>query len=244
VERHIRLDGCFNFRDLGGYPAAGGGSVRWRTLFRSDAIHHLSVSEAAHLHDEIGLVTFIDLRTEREAAAGGKGSFERYTIHSFPLIEQLSAGDRNIVRERRDRSPDATARGYLEMLRKAGARIADALSLLTGEGGVPAVFYCAAGKDRTGVFAAAVLGALGVPDDTIVEDYLLTSQGIEAIIERLARSEVYASGIEGEPMEVFHPRADTMRMVLSEVSREFGSMAGYVGSLGVDVEHLRETLLE
>ncbi|HUC26525.1 MAG TPA: tyrosine-protein phosphatase, partial [Streptosporangiaceae bacterium] len=39
--RHIELAGVLNLRDLGNYPVAGGGSVRWRALLRSDALHQL-----------------------------------------------------------------------------------------------------------------------------------------------------------------------------------------------------------
>jgi protein-tyrosine phosphatase len=38
------------------------------------------------------------------------------------------------------------------------------------------VIHCTAGKDRTGFACALILHALGVPDDVIAEDYLLTNR--------------------------------------------------------------------
>src|SRR5262249_4765449 len=149
--------------------------VRWRRLYRSDALHHLSQAEAERLHTEMGIVTLIDLRTEREIDAGSSSGLHRQEILKFPLVERLSTDDRNVSRETRDRSSIAVSAGYLAMLMTAGDKIAAALDVLSDPDATPAVFYCAAGKDRTGVFAACVLGALGVSDDAIVDDYVLTS---------------------------------------------------------------------
>ena len=65
LQREIPLDGCFNFRDLGGFATAEGRSVRWRTLFRSDGLHRLSNADLAHLR-RLGIATVIDLRTDEE----------------------------------------------------------------------------------------------------------------------------------------------------------------------------------
>lgn len=66
--RRIDLRGCFNFRDVGGYRAADGLCTRWRSLFRSDGLHHLTPAD----HNEVtalGLASIIDLRTAGEVAA-------------------------------------------------------------------------------------------------------------------------------------------------------------------------------
>ena len=64
--RRLELEGLFNLRDVGGYPAAGGRSVRWRTLLRSDALHQLDAAGSAVLAG-LGLRTVLDLRTTMEA---------------------------------------------------------------------------------------------------------------------------------------------------------------------------------
>jgi protein-tyrosine phosphatase len=77
MQRTITLDGCHNFRDLGGYPTADGGTVRWRRLFRSDALHGLSDQDVAQLRDEIGLTTIVDLRSTAELRADGDSPLVR-----------------------------------------------------------------------------------------------------------------------------------------------------------------------
>src|SRR5262249_2828194 len=63
MDRLVALQGCLNFRDLGGYPTRDGRWIRWRRMFRSDALHGLTVADVACLRDEIGLTTVVDLRS-------------------------------------------------------------------------------------------------------------------------------------------------------------------------------------
>src|SRR5260221_12190602 len=63
--RRIALPGTLNLRDLGGYPTSDGGTVRWRTLLRSDALHRLDDTGRAALAG-IGLRTVVDLRTDEK----------------------------------------------------------------------------------------------------------------------------------------------------------------------------------
>ena len=72
VRRRIDLDGCHNFRDLGGYPTGDGRTLRWRTLFRSDALHHLTPGDVARLRDELAIGDLIDLRSTRELRVDGR----------------------------------------------------------------------------------------------------------------------------------------------------------------------------
>jgi hypothetical protein len=66
MERLIALEGCLNFRDLGGYPIAGGRRVRWRRMFRSDSLCGLTPADVRRLRDEIGLATVVDLAPSAE----------------------------------------------------------------------------------------------------------------------------------------------------------------------------------
>ncbi len=72
-ERHVRFEGCFNFRDLGGYRTSDGRRVRPRRLFRADGPHALTDADEVQLA-ELGVTTIIDLRTESEAAERGHWS--------------------------------------------------------------------------------------------------------------------------------------------------------------------------
>lgn len=60
-ERFLSLDGCFNFRDLGGYPTADGRTVRRGLVYRSDALHRLTALGNETFH-ALKIATVIDLR--------------------------------------------------------------------------------------------------------------------------------------------------------------------------------------
>ena len=89
MERLIALEGCHNFRDLGGYPARDGKCVRWRTLFRSDGLHLLSAADVTRLREEIGLRHMIDLRSSGELRIDGVGPLadEPVRHHHVPLFD-------------------------------------------------------------------------------------------------------------------------------------------------------------
>jgi protein-tyrosine phosphatase len=241
MERLIDLDGCHNFRDLGGYPARDGKRVRWRTLFRSDGLHLLSAADVARLRDEIGLGHIIDLRSSGELQIDGVGLLAEAPMqhHHVPLFD----GE---MPERQEIEPITLADRYFLMAEFAKKPIARVLTTLA-EASTPAVYHCAAGKDRTGVISAVLLGVLGVRDEVIVADYAATQQNLDAIIERLMSSEGYQEMLSALPEDTLHAEPQTMISLLERVRERYGSMRQYVLSIGVsegDVARIEERLLE
>lgn len=242
MKRRIDLDGCFNFRDLGGYPSAGGRQIRWRTLFRSDALHHLSAAAADRLVDELAVGHIVDLRSTSELEADGRGALSQRTatFHHVPLFD----GDTS---EGRAQAEEITlADRYFLMAEYAREPIARVIDTLAGSD-APAVYHCAAGKDRTGVISAILLGLLGVPDDLIVLDYAASQEQLDAIIDRLMQTEGYQEMFEQLPPDTLHAQPETMVALLERVRDKYGDMTGYARDIGVGgpaIERLRARLLE
>jgi protein-tyrosine phosphatase len=162
--RHIPLPGTLNFRDAGGYPVAGGGTVAWRKLLRSDGLSRLDESGTAMLA-RLGLRTILDLRTSYEAEMAPSpdlASHGAVTVH-ISLIGEDFAG-----------LPDELGEIYDFIVDERGAAIALAVRSLASPGALPGLVHCTAGKDRTGIVIAFVLAAIGVPDEVIAADYALT----------------------------------------------------------------------
>ncbi len=251
LDRHIPFAQCFNFRDLGGYRTISGRSIRWRRLFRSAALHYVTPEDAAAVRDVLGIATVLDLRSEKELAESGKGIlFDGRIQHlHLPLLQMrtITGGTAEDIHN----PPVAPLNpplvspedAYFEIMRKGGPRIAAAIETLAAPGRYPAVFHCAAGKDRTGIVAAVVLGVLGVDDEDIVQDYALTNRHIHSIVQR-ARAMRNAPSEEG--MERYEAKPERMRMLLEKVRGEFGSVTGFVRANGIDagtIAQLRENLL-
>jgi protein-tyrosine phosphatase len=173
AERRLQFEGLQNFRDLGGYPTSGGGRTRWGRVFRSDSLHKLTAADLVAF-EQLGLRVVYDLRgdAERETNPNPVDSIQLAIVGRPPA----PAG------ERRDLSElAATTDGeqmlrdvYLGMLVHSAQLFGQLLAGLVGPEGLPAVFHCHAGKDRTGVTAALLLLALGVGRDEVLDDYELT----------------------------------------------------------------------
>lgn len=241
MQRRIDLEGCHNFRDLGGYPVRGGRRVRWRVLFRSDALHHLAPGGVQRFREELRIGDVIDLRSSSEIEADGRGLLgaEAVRFHHLPLFDGTLA-------EREPPEPLTLADRYFLMAEFAKQPIARVLGTLAAAT-APAVFHCAAGKDRTGVISAILLGLLGVREDIIVADYAATRDGLDAIVDRLMSSEGYQDMLLALPPDTLHAEPETMITLLDKLREGYGSIRDYVRSIGVseaDVERLESRLIE
>src|SRR5262245_40357281 len=242
MQRLIDLEGCLNFRDLGGYPTADGRALRWRQVFRSDALHLVTPADVARLRDEIGLRHVIDLRSSAEVRSEGQGALtlEDVRFHHVPLF------DGEVREEDRARVAQITlADRYVFMAELAGERIARVIGLLA-ETETPAVFHCAAGKDRTGVISALLLGLLGVADDVIVADYVATRENLDAIVDRLRSLEGYRAMLDALPPDTMHAEPETMLEFLARLRNRYGTIEEYARHAGLPdeaIDRLRDRLL-
>jgi protein-tyrosine phosphatase len=241
--RHVELETCCNFRDLGGYLTSDGRRTRWRVLFRADGLSQLSDADLEVLAD-LGVRNVIDLRTALEVETRGRfpsGGAARY--HHLPLTETLPGAED--VPQWEDTG--FVARRYVSMLDKGAPSVATALELLADPVNLPAVFHCTVGKDRTGVLAALVLGFLGVADQVIVEDYVLSAAAMVQVLDRL-RAEYADSADEVERFApvVLSVEPASMAGFLAEVRARHGSFDTMAEALGLQstVQRLRDTLLE
>ena len=170
-----------NVRDLGGI-AARGGLVRSGVAIRADDLSVVTPEYAQELVDA-GLVAIIDLRSQEEVGFTGRGAFAGHPVayHHLPLMVSLGAA---MNEERAFNDPGEFGRDYAAMFERAAPALVTALSIIALAPGAVA-FHCSAGKDRTGVLAAALLLALGVADADIVADYGDTAPNIDLIHERI-----------------------------------------------------------
>src|SRR6201997_3468284 len=174
--RHLNLQGASNFRDVGGYPASDGRSVRWRKIFRSNHLGHLTDADIGIVR-ELGVKTAFDFRGSEERTAA-VCKVEEIDVHSLPIEPTVVAALRARLQARALSSADAleimreSYRGYVRLNTHSFRELFAQILKDTA----PLVIHCTAGKDRTGFACALVLHALGVPSDVIADDYLLTNR--------------------------------------------------------------------
>jgi protein-tyrosine phosphatase len=241
--RTLDFEGCVNFRDLGGYRTADGRMVAWRRLFRADGLNKLTAADRAQLLD-LGLTTVIDLRTLDEAEQRGSFPVDEVPVRyvGLPLTDVLPATED--LPDWREAAYVATR--YGAMVSEGGPVLTEAIGVLASGGSLPAVMHCSAGKDRTGVLSALVLAFLGVPDETIVEDYALSAAAMGRLLERLkAEYPEAADQVEKYAPAILHVVPETMEQFLASLLLEYGSYDELAAALGVldDVDRLRATVL-
>jgi len=241
--RTLDFEGCVNFRDLGGYRTADGRMVAWRRLFRADGLNKLTPADRSQLTD-LGLTTVIDLRTLDEAEQRGSFPVDEVPVHyvGLPLTDVLPATED--LPDWKEAAYVATR--YGAMVSEGGPVLTEAIHVLASAESLPAVMHCSAGKDRTGVLSALVLAFLGVPDQTIVEDYALSAAAMERLLERLKAEYPEAQeAVERYAPAILHVVPETMEQFLAELRLEYGTYDQLAASLGVveAMDRLRRSVL-
>ncbi len=259
AERLIVLDRGSNFRDLGGYPAAGGKHVRWGLIYRTAAMPMLDEADYRYL-DRLHLKEDIDLRSveERQIAPDrvAERTGARYFAVDYPgstIFGRLASpatartASVDIYRE----WPVSLAPQFRELFRQ----------LLRHDGAV--AYHCSAGQDRTGVATALVLIALGVPRDVIFQDYHLSTvdRRPENEIPPLTAGEypgnlvadfylkLQSAGVSMKPRPLYDSHgAPLLQHALDEIDSRWGSVDNYLDQvLGVGpdkIARLRALYLE
>lgn len=252
-----------NLRDAGGVPAAGGARVRTGLVYRSGQLNRLD-DGALEQFAALGVATVVDLRTEAERSAGPN----RLPPGAELVIANVLGDHGHAVPAqlpRLIRSPadveQAVADGVVQRLfaqtyrefvtlpsaREAYAllfrRIADA-----EEGAGPLLFHCTAGKDRTGWGAATLLMLLGVDDDAVMEDFMLSDElslrGFRPLVDAFAAGGGNPDALRpilGVDPAYLQAGVDHLRHVHGTVEAWFADGLG----LGADVQaRIRARLLE
>jgi len=254
--RVLGLRGAPNFRDLGGYETTDGRHLRWGIVYRSNKLSALTRDDEAKV-ERLHIAAEIDLRTQEErehepslwlhppadvyqSPKESLGPVLKSVLHNAGTAEAA----RGSLEQFYARIPDLYRDEYTALFRRlaAGARVL--------------LFFCTAGKDRTGVAAAILLSALGVPRETVIADYVLTN----TLLPLPPRLDASAPGDKLSPalaalnqlpedVRVQLWRADDsyIAAALNAIDQHYGSVAGYLKTgLGLsddDISGLRNALL-
>lgn len=208
ASRIHQLPGSHNVRDLGGLATADGGQVRSGQIFRSD-YPGFAEHDGGRLARDLGLRTVVDLRRGAEAA--------------FELVDWAALG---IAHERWPIVADVESSWHARYAAYLTARpetVVGAVRRVLDPTSQPVLFHCAAGKDRTGVVAALVLGTLGVADQDVVDDYVLSDASVAAILARLVEAEPYRDRLRTTTWDDQRPRAAGMEQFLEALHQQGGA---------------------
>jgi protein-tyrosine phosphatase len=244
-DRHHRFEGCFNFRDIGGYPTTEGRTVRWGRYYRAGRQDRMSEADVARARD-LGIATQIDLRKPDEVREQGRGPLEEMGVayHHIPVIpeggsDELSrlVGDTGI-----------SGRRYLGYLEFGPEPWLAMFEIFADAGRHPIVLHCTAGKDRTGVSTAFLLSVLGVDRALIEADYILTNRDVGRQADFIERTVGYPEGMDRAAMVHAAGVPETaIGDFLDGLEARWGGPLGYLRSIGVSeatMDDVRREFLE
>jgi protein-tyrosine phosphatase len=262
AERHVPLDGQSNFRDLGGYQTADGREVKWGEVFRSGELPRLSDADVDRL-DALGVRTVVNFLTPAEIEQRGKDRLPDGVREieapiagagddlALLVLEARKTGDFSGI------PPELNADLHRILITEANREYATLLRAVADPANRPLVFHCSHGVHRTGTAAAILLSVLGVPWETVREDYLLSNHyRTQEIDRRLAELTALAAERQGVPpdavdttnMEAFYRlQGAYIDASLEEAVQQHGSVDAYVreglGLTEAKIEALRDQLL-
>jgi protein-tyrosine phosphatase len=223
--RHLPIEGTFNIRDLGGYMA-GARETLWRRVLRADGLHRLTEAGRDALVGE-GVRTVIDLRRPAELDAQPNPFRTDGRVHyvNVSLFENLAPSYGPQI--------DTLHALYVRALEERADAIASILSTIAEAEEGAVLFHCTAGKDRTGLIAALLLGNAGVADDEIIADYALTGRMIAPLLTEILAHAATQGMAEDAMRPLLACAPETMHATLGHISGKHGSIAGYLNGLGL-----------
>lgn len=231
----IEVSGAYNIRDLGGYRTKTGAMTQFRRILRADSPHRLTRHDVEKLL-ECGLQTVIDLRSphEVETAPSKFSSLEGLDYLSLPLFDALTPDHIQTKKT----TFDPLLPFYFSALATRGDRISEVLQAISGARPGVVMFNCTAGKDRTGLISALLLGNASVIPEEIVTDYALT----EPLISELVDEFISLAQTTGRDIDayrrVLRAPPETMAAVLEEIARNYGSVHEYLSTIGLEPKDL------
>jgi len=253
-----RFDRVANFRDLGGHTTRDGRRVARGRLLRSGHLGHATEADVAILAG-YGLRRVFDFRTAHDIEEEGADRLPPGASNVLlPMADPARGADiRRLMNENPpEKLPEIFGDGKAEAMMRASAAglvrerrepYAIFLRTLADEGACPALFHCSAGKDRAGWAGSVVLLTLGVPEEQVVEQYLLSNRAAEQIIERSRKP-----GREGWSSEFLAPligvRAEYIESSFAAIREDWGGFDRYLheglGITEAERAAIRRNLLE
>jgi len=258
AHRLLNFEGIPNFRDLGGYLTDDGRQVKWGRLYRSGTLAEASRADQAGLQ-RLGLHTFIDFRSSAEKAEEPDQLPQPpgFRIEEIPVLDD---GNQAMVGEVMERVETGNFDGFDPgaAMTEANRQFADEFTpqfrefvhTVLAADGAPVLWHCTAGKDRTGFAAAILLRILGVPQATVLQDYMASEQPALAarkgqlMLLRLFKGEEAANNVQ----VLMGVEPDWLQAGFEQIDSRWGGFDNYVAAglqlTPADIRRLQDTLLE
>ena len=233
-----RILGTHNVRDLGGYRTKGGKITKTERFIRSDSLHRIG-AEGINFLLEKNLTTVIDLRTsnEIEKEPNPFSDIGGVTFLNIPLLENLAPdflGTSKIGKI----SNDPLLSFYLSALHERQSAIRNIFSAISESSPGLILFNCTAGKDRTGIISALLLGLVDVPSVDIIKNYTDSELFISELVEEFLERSRQRGGDTESYARMLRCPGKTMASALDSICGSHQDIRTYLTTIGLSEEQL------
>ncbi|MDS0528165.1 tyrosine-protein phosphatase [Clostridium sp. SHJSY1] len=233
----LHLEGVHHCRDIGGYKSEDGRKVKWNTFYRSDKLSSLTQRDVKYLKN-LNVRTILDFRSAGEVKMNPDVKIEGIeykNISAMPAMDKIEDNfdmaaifSSNLVSAEDIRK--ILIKGYSTMIFNNIA-FKELVNCIENEERLPVVFHCTAGKDRTGFGAALILSILGVPEETILEDYLATNFYRKEINEKII-SKIKGKIVNKDRVKIlsymFEVKREFLEASFKSIKDKYGDMDTYL----------------
>ena len=230
----VPIQNGINFRDLGGIKTSDGRQIRSGMLYRSGEFSRLSDEEKKFLSDELNLHYVLDYRDQLEIDRNPDNLWNNsqyFNIPANPLSDEITASlvSDDIFVLKKYSPLDFMIKLY-QLLPFNNPAYKKLISILLNANGKPLVQHCAVGKDRTGVGVALTLFALGVSEDIIMQDYLLTEQYLNDYRRTvLSQNKSKLSAEEFEKQKIiFSAKQEFLTAAIDEIKKRYNTIDNWL----------------
>jgi protein-tyrosine phosphatase len=243
-KRQVKLEGTSNFRDLGGYPTKNLKHVKWGQIYRSADISKLTDKDLNTINN-LQLVTVCDLRGPDELKTNPDRLPDGITYINLPAGSESVKASTNYATMNRDSMMLSFYTRTDHLKAKYQPVFEQLLAIHDGKG---LMFHCTAGKDRTGVGAALILSALGVPKEYVIADYAATNVFWTDARERMKQAMAKSGMAESALKSMLAASPEYIKTFLNTIDSKYGSMDNFLTKEleldGAKITKLRDMYLE
>lgn len=236
-ERLIPLEGAYHFRDIGGYKSEDGRRVKWNMFYRADRLSGMTDNDIRYIKN-MNIKTILDLRSEIEVKGSPDPKVNGIKYINISAMKELDENASNLdvislfnsgILDKID-CRDFMLNSYRNMVSNNVA-LRELIECLENEEGLPMIFHCSTGKDRTGLASVIILSLLGVPKKIVKKDYMDSNfyrKNINEVIIRSFKKKIKNNEKLKFLSYMLEVKEELIDAVFDEIDKKYGDMDNYL----------------
>ena len=229
TNRHIEMNNIKNFRDLGGYFTKLDKQVKWGMIFRSGDLSSATLYDQEKIR-RLSIKTIIDLRTENTAKKYPILVHPNIKKISLPITQMDSKAIDDMMQDKNLTQSDAVRKiqdSYISIVENNKKEFTLLFDELLNFDNYPLLISGSLGKDRVGIVSFFILSAIGVPQNTIISDYLLSQEYINVskiVQDAQSKPEYFQEAVTA----IFSVRPSYINYTIDYINQKYGSVDNYL----------------